>query len=107
MTDLPPGGEAGRQRYPPYFGRSKSKHGGRIQHSLMEGVKMAITFDDAFPQRFLRVDDVAQPLTMEILRVVSENVFGENKYVVCFTEHDRALILNPAPFQQIAKITGS
>ena len=61
---------------------------------------------DAFPRRFFRAEDIDQPVTLEILQVLTERFPNGNKPIVYFSESEKGLVLNETTFQQIVEATG-
>jgi hypothetical protein len=64
--------------------------------------------DQLFPSRFLRCADLnGQPLRVTIETLKKEDIGGESKVVLTFTNGTKALILNKTNGKAIAKALGS
>src|SRR5262245_11825031 len=73
-----------------------------------KGEKMK--FNEMYPSRFLKADDLVQPLTVKIKEVVMEKLGGENgdeKPVCYFTGQSKALALNKTNCEAIINIANS
>jgi hypothetical protein len=71
---------------------------------------MGLSFNDMFPSRFFKADDLAQPLVVKIREVTLEqlgNESSETKPVLYFVNQDKALCLNKTNATAIINITGS
>jgi hypothetical protein len=69
-------------------------------------------FNEMYPSRFFKAEDLAQPLLVKIKEVKMEVVGGENdekteKPILYFVNQDKAVILNKTNATIIINITGS
>jgi hypothetical protein len=63
--------------------------------------------DRMFPSRFYRCSDLnGRPLVVTIADLKREDVGGENKVIVSFTNGEKSLILNKVNARSIAKLHG-
>ena len=66
-------------------------------------------FNEMFPSKYLKASDLADgPRVLTISDVAQESFSdGQQKWVVYFSDHDKALVLNKTNAGAIAKATGS
>jgi hypothetical protein len=71
---------------------------------------MGLKFNDMFPSRFFKADDLAQPLMVKIKEVKIERLGGDNgdeKPVLYFINQEKGLALNKTNAVSIINATGS
>jgi hypothetical protein len=77
------------------------------RHQTKPKRKSKMRIDELYPSRFLRFADLdGKPMRVTISGIAREDVFGELKAIMSFTDGTKQLILNKTNARAIARILG-